>query len=220
MKKLVIYGLGEFAKLVSHYIEQENKYNVVAYCADKKFINSSKFNDKFILNIDDIKNEFDAESTEILVACGYRSMKVREEMFNKASCLGFNFASMISSNSSIDNSATLGRNCIVMPGVQIEPHVIIGDNLIIWTSSVLCHESIINSHSFIAAQTIIGGRSVIGMRCFLGFNTTIINDVNVGDDCLVGAKSLVTRNIPSRSKSMGIPAKLISKISDDGVCIH
>lgn len=220
MKNLIIYGLGDFAKLMHHYFENEEKYNFIGYCADPQYIASNVLNNKPVFALDSIASLFNPEDTELFVAVGYRSMLARESMFAKALCLPFNLASMISSKSNIDESATIGRNCVVFPGVQIEPNVHVGDNCIVWTSSVLCHDSSINPHTFIAAQTVIGGRSVIGGRCFLGFNSTVIHDVVIGDDCLIGAKSLVTKQVPTRSKCIGIPAKVTSNIGSEGVCVQ
>jgi len=220
MKNLIIYGLGDFAKLISQYFEGEKKYNFIGYCADHQYIASSVLNTKPVFALDSMTDLFSPEDTEVFVAVGYRSMFARESMFDKALCLPFKLASMISSKSNVDESATLGRNCVVFPGVQIEPNVRVADNCIVWTSSVLCHESAINPHTFIAAQTVIGGRSVIGRRCFLGFNSTVIHDVIVGDDCLIGAKSLVTKEVPTRSKCIGIPAKVTANISSKGVCVQ
>ena len=220
MKNLIIYGLGDFANLMRSYFEQGGEYNFIGYCADHQHIKSAILNNKPVFELDSIANIFHPEDTKLFVAVGYRSMLARESMFAKALCLPFKLASMISSKSNIDESATIGRNCVVLPGVQIEPNVRVGDNCIVWTSSVLCHDSSINPHTFIAAQTVIGGRSVIGRRCFLGFNSTVIHDVVIGDDCLIGAKSLVTKQVPTRSKCMGIPAKVTSNIGSEGVCVQ
>jgi len=219
MKKLIIYGIGEFAKLMSHYFDQSGKYKTVAYCADKHFSDIEFFNYRPVFSLEAITDSFRSNDTDIFLAVGYKSMRSRDAMFNRAISLGFNFASMLSDKSNIDGSATIGRNCVVLPGAQIEPNVHVGDNCIVWSSSVLCHDSVIRSHSFIAAQSVVGGRSEIGERCFLGFNATIIHDIIIGDDCLIGAKSLVTRNIPSRSKCFGTPSKILSQIGDEGVCV-
>lgn len=220
MKNLIIYGLGDFVKLITNYFNGAGNYNVIGYCADRQFIGTGGFNNKPVFDIETIANNFAPSDAEIFLAVGYKSMLTRESMFNKVSSLGFELASMISEKSNIDESAFIGRNCVVLPGVQIEPNAHVSDNCIVWSSSVLCHDSVINSHSFIAAQAVIGGRSIIGERCFLGFNSTVSHDVSVGDDCLIGAKSLVTSNIFNRSKCLGIPARVVSKIGLEGVCVQ
>lgn len=219
MKKLIIYGNGDFAKLIAHHFKINRDYKLIAFCADKQFITGTIFNGLPIYSTEEINKISSPEDVEIFVAIGYKSMRAREKMFDKAKSLGFNFASLHSKNAFIDETAIIGKNSVIFPGSQIEPNVKICDNCIIWTSSVICHDSIIAEHSFVAAQSVIGGHTKIGRRCFLGFNSTIIHNVTIGDDCLIGAKSLVTRDIPSNSKCIGIPAKAVDRINPEGIFI-
>ena len=45
---------------------------------------------------------------------------------------------------------------------------------------------------------------------YIGTNVTILQGVTIGKQSLVGAKSLVSKNLPEGSKSYGVPAKMIS----------
>ena len=50
----------------------------------------------------------------------------------------------------------------------------------------------------------------IGNRCWIGANATILPGVELGDDVIVGAGSVVTKSFPDLSVIGGVPAKLIS----------
>lgn len=49
----------------------------------------------------------------------------------------------------------------------------------------------------------------IGRNCFIGGRSLIMPGVTVGDSCIVGAGSVVTRSVPSNSIVAGNPAKVI-----------
>jgi len=49
----------------------------------------------------------------------------------------------------------------------------------------------------------------IGKRCFVAVNATILPGVHIGDEVIVGAGSVVTRNVPSNVIVAGNPAKII-----------
>jgi len=51
----------------------------------------------------------------------------------------------------------------------------------------------------------------IGRNCFLGFRVSIMPGVTLGEHCVVGANSVVTRSFPAYSMVAGMPASLIKK---------
>lgn len=51
--------------------------------------------------------------------------------------------------------------------------------------------------------------TTIGKKCFIGANAIIMPGVTIGDEVIVGAGSVVTKDIPSNSIVGGNPAKVI-----------
>ena len=51
----------------------------------------------------------------------------------------------------------------------------------------------------------------IGKRCFIGGQSIILPGVTIGDDCIVGAGSVVTKDVPDKCAVAGNPAKIISR---------
>lgn len=50
---------------------------------------------------------------------------------------------------------------------------------------------------------------IIGNHVWIGSNSKILKGVNIGHNAIVGTGSIVTKNIPSNSVSVGIPAKVV-----------
>jgi acetyltransferase-like isoleucine patch superfamily enzyme len=55
----------------------------------------------------------------------------------------------------------------------------------------------------------------IGRRVWVGANVTILPGVQVGDHAVIGAGSVVHRNIPPYSVAVGVPARVIRRIEPD-----
>lgn len=55
---------------------------------------------------------------------------------------------------------------------------------------------------------------IIGDNVWLGRDVTICKGVTIGDNCIIGTKSVVTKSIPSNSIAVGIPAKVIGSYED------
>ncbi|HBE42616.1 MAG TPA: acetyltransferase [Bacteroidales bacterium] len=49
----------------------------------------------------------------------------------------------------------------------------------------------------------------IGKRCFIAVNATVLPGVHIGDEVIVGAGSVVTKNVPSNVIVAGNPARII-----------
>lgn len=53
----------------------------------------------------------------------------------------------------------------------------------------------------------------LGAHCFVGYRACILPGVELGNWCIVGANSVVTKSFPDYSMVAGIPAKLIKRYS-------
>ena len=60
---------------------------------------------------------------------------------------------------------------------------------------------------------------IVHDNCFIGVNTIVMPGVTIGPDSIVGAGSIVTRDVPPRTIAVGNPAKVI-KTLDDYIARH
>ena len=56
---------------------------------------------------------------------------------------------------------------------------------------------------------------IIGNRVWVGTNVTILPGVTIGNNTVVGAGSVVTKDLPPNSVAVGVPAQIIKKFSLD-----
>lgn len=86
---------------------------------------------------------------------------------------------------------------------------------IIVNGSAVIGENVNISQSVTIGQTNIGGGKslypIIGDRVYIAPGAKIIGGVTIGDDVAIGANAVVTKDIPSHTTAVGIPAKVISE---------
>ncbi len=127
----------------------------------------------------------------------------------------------------------MGSHCVIMQRkVPLYPKLIsMGDNVILASNVLLVtHDA---THSMLnrllrsgmsgtanktdAAPKMMQekiGCICIGNNVFVGANTTILYDVNIGSRVIIGAGSVVTKDIPENSVAVGVPAKVIGTFDD------
>ncbi len=60
----------------------------------------------------------------------------------------------------------------------------------------------------------------IGKNCWICANTVILPGVTIGDDCVIGAGSVVTRDVPANSFAAGNPARVIRTLTEADSMTH
>ena len=65
-----------------------------------------------------------------------------------------------------------------------------------------------------ASQPLKSARVRIGNNVWLGAGVIILKGVTIGDDSVVGAGAVVTRDLPVASRAMGVPARKLSDSAD------
>ena len=74
-------------------------------------------------------------------------------------------------------------------------------------TTILCHEHVYRDPDDFGLPLL---KSVeIGERTFVGVGATILPGVTIGNDCIIGAASVVSKSIPSGCLAVGVPARVI-----------
>ncbi len=193
MKKLIIYGIGEYAEIAHYYFQSEGIYNVECFVVDKEFYEENRFLGLEVKTFDEIENNISQfNDYEFFVAIGFSNQNTnRKNVFNKIKNLGFKFASYISKDALIADNVVIGKNAFILEQNNLQPFVKIGDNVVLWSGNHIGHHSVIDDHTFITSHAVISGGVKIGSQCFIGVNATIVDHVVVENNAFIKANSLI-----------------------------
>jgi sugar O-acyltransferase (sialic acid O-acetyltransferase NeuD family) len=114
----------------------------------------------------------------------------------------------------ISPTAKVGTGVTVGAGAIINTDSNIGDFALINTGVIIEHDTVIGDYANISPRACIGGRVIIGEEAFIGSGAIVMARTRVGMRAIVGMGAVVTRNVPDKTLSYGVPAKVIKEIDD------
>ena len=123
----------------------------------------------------------------------------------------------------VTGDVIIGKDCYVGPGAAIRGDwgkIIIEDGCNVQENCIIHMfpgiTVLLKAGSHIGHGAIIHG-AMIGRNCLVGMNAVIMDNVELGDECVVGALSFVREGeiIPPRSLVLGNPAQVKKKVSDE-----
>lgn len=132
---------------------------------------------------------------------------LRLKLVEKYRNIGFSFLKIISPDAFISPSAKIGKGVIIQSSVNISANVIVEDFVKVNVMANIMHDSKIGSFTTIAPNAVILGYVNIDEKCYIGANSTILPNKQVTQGSIVGAGSVVTKDILTSSTVKGNPAK-------------
>lgn len=93
----------------------------------------------------------------------------------------------------------IGNHATVSPGAIILSHLSVG----------------FSDHPLIKSYPKKVEKTIIGNGVFIGANATVLSGVTISKETMVGAGSVVTKNIPERVLAVGVPAIVKRKLTND-----
>ncbi len=194
MKKVVIFGVGNFAKLVHSYLKN-SPHEVVGFTVNKKMLNEPVFLDLPVIPFENIDKKYPPKDFCLFIAMGHTNMnKNRAKIFNECKKLGYELLSYVHPTSIIGEDVKMGENCLILENNVIQPFVTIGDDVIIWSNNIISHDVVIKDHCFIIHQVVISGYVTIEPYCIIAPNATIRNRVIIAKECIIGMCTLIMKN--------------------------
>lgn len=116
--------------------------------------------------------------------------------------------------SDFGKNITLGKRIFINSGCKFQDQggVVIGDDCLIGHNAVMAtlnHDLSPSRRADMHPAPIVLGRNV-----WIGSNVTVLPGVTIGDDAVVAAGSVVTRDVPANTIVVGAPARVVRSLVD------
>jgi sugar O-acyltransferase (sialic acid O-acetyltransferase NeuD family) len=148
-------------------------------------------------------------STLVVLAIGDNSQ--RERVWHRyIGIMGEDrFPSVIHPSASVSSLASVAPGTVILQGAIVGSAAHVGYACLINTGAVLDHESVLEDFASLAPGAVTGGRVRIGTRSAISIGAVLTHGISVGPDTVIGASSLVYRDIPGNVVAYGTPARVV-----------
>jgi sugar O-acyltransferase (sialic acid O-acetyltransferase NeuD family) len=210
MKNIVLFGGGNQAHYTIDIIEKEGKYHIVGIIDSVHDVGSERFGYKILGRMDSLKEIIDEYSIHGgVISIGDNG--TRYLVYNQIikSIPNFNFINAIHPSVTIGNTTELGVGIVAMAGCIFNPKAKIGNFTFFATGAQVEHDNVINDFASISAGSITGGYVTLGKFSAITLGVTVLDRIEIGENTVVGAGSLVIKSLPDNVLAYGNPAKII-----------
>lgn len=211
MRKLYIVGSGGFGKEALWLAKRINGdvavWDIVGFIDDDPALH-----DKIQCDYPVVGgcNYLGTISEEVWVVVAIGTAKVKKAVVKKL--MQYNnvhFATLIDPSVIKADRVCVKEGCIICAGTVLAVDSVIGKHSIINLSCTVGHDTVLEDYVTVYPGSNISGNVIVGEETELGTGMQIIQGKKIGKQSIVGAGSVVVKDIPERCTAVGNPAKPI-----------
>ena len=195
LKKVVIFGVSDFASQVSFYLQQDSDYEIVGYTVNAEYNKTNTFFNLPVVDFEEVETKYPPTEYAMFIAIGYHKLNAtRTAKFLEAKAKGYQLISYVCSNNSKWLDLTIGENCFIMEGNIFMQNVKIADNVIMAVGNKIGHDSVIEENCFLTSNIIIGGFCTIKKNTFIGLSAVVRDKTTIEENNILGAGAIILKN--------------------------
>jgi sugar O-acyltransferase (sialic acid O-acetyltransferase NeuD family) len=149
----------------------------------------------------------DGLTTPAHIAIGHNGVRAR--LGAQVLAQGGRLLSVIHPDAHVSAHADIGAGAFIACRALIAASATLGQGTILNHGAIVDHDCQIGDYTHIAPAAVLGGGVRVGARVLVGANATLLPGLDIGDDVVIGAGSVVTK--PIAPHSIWIGAACVSK---------
>lgn len=205
MKNVVIIGASGYGKVVADIILKQGDC-ILGFLDDNPEIETEFIGFPVLGTVTDYAKYF--LDVEFIIAIGNADIRERiaEKLQQVSWYTAIHPAAVIS-----EIDVRIGEGTVIAANAVINSGSIIGKHCIINTGSIVEHDNQIDDFVHVSVGSGLGGTVFVGKGTWIGIGASVRNNVNICGGCMIGAGTVVVKNIEESGTYIGNPA---GKIKD------
>lgn len=209
MERIAIVGSGGFAReiltLINDINRQSKKYEFVGFVGFDK--NQTMHGYPVIGNDKEMNNT--TEPISLIIAVGEPNLKQKIRLKYTNPLISFPTLVHPSVIVGDSESVIIGEGCIICAGCILTTDITLHDFVTLNLQCTVGHDTVINNYASFMPSVNISGEVNVGKGVYVGTGAKIINQLEIGENTIVGAGAIVAKSLPANCTAVGVPAKPI-----------
>ena len=207
---VLLIGAGGHASVLLEMLIQQ-KTNILGYVSPFPAANIKLFSDLHWFQNDADIDQFDKLTIQLVNGIGSLPGNTRRaDLYRQYKKLGYSFATLISSESSVSIYTCLEEGVQVMRGAIIQTGTSVGYNSIVNTGSIIDHDCSIGNNNHIAPGATISGQVTSKENVHFGTGSSVIQLININENSVVGAGTTIIKDV--EKNTICYPARIFKKV--------
>jgi sugar O-acyltransferase (sialic acid O-acetyltransferase NeuD family) len=213
-KTIVVIGTGgqgrEVMDLIGTCNQDENIFDPIGFIVDPQYGTAgTMINDKPILGGFDW---LEKNASKVFVVCAIGEPHRRLRVVNRLSEMGCRFINLFHPYTYRLSSkwVTMGVGLIINAGFTSN-QVRIGNHVLINAFCVVGHDATLMDFVTLAPGVHVDGDVTVETGCFIGSGANLLPKIRVGEWSVIGAGSVVNKDVAPNKTAVGVPVRVISQ---------
>jgi len=210
--KIVIWGRGGHAKVVTDILKLGGTFEVAGYLDD---VNPPRPGETYL----DRPVFFGREHLPILMTegihhlvLGFGDCRMRLELMDYVKDMGFELPVVRHPSAVVAGDVKVGEGTVIAAGAVVAVGVDVGRCAIVNTLASVDHNSTVGDGAHLSPGARLAGDVQVGRGVWIGIGSAVTDKLALGDGCVLGAGSVVVSDIPERVLAYGVPARVIREL--------
>jgi sugar O-acyltransferase (sialic acid O-acetyltransferase NeuD family) len=150
-------------------------------------------------------------NTPLALVLAVGDPRVKARLRQQISGAGFYFPVLI--HPGVANDAfqfnQIGEGSIICQSTILTTNVVLGRHVLLNLGCTIGHDAVLGDFCSLMPQVNLGGGSQLQPGIFVGTNATVLPLIRIGENAIIGAGTVVNRDLPAHCTAVGVPAKVI-----------
>ena len=203
---VIILGAGGHGRVVLDIVLQGQQHKPIGFLDNNELLHGRRVDGLPVLGGLERLTDLKARGISgAIIAVGDNG--VRRALADHVEQRRFELISAIHPSAQLASSVSLGKGAVVAAGALVCAHCQIGDYCILNTGCIIDHESMIGTSAHICPGVRLAGHVTVESGVFVGIGATVVQNIRIGFEAVVGAGAVVTKDVDPMTIVVGVPAR-------------